>query len=146
MIGCSWTRPVPQGGSCCSITLQTCLSTLNSPALQCPHFSFSDPSDDDQPWDPSVQGLCFSALTSPCAAAVLPLWTWWPSGSGTDPEPPPGAAVGHINLDTSLPPGSPQALLHMLGQCWCDTARDTEMRVGANLWGHQTRHGTKIQL
>lgn len=37
-------------------------------------------------------------------------------------------------------PGSSQALLHVLGQSWCDTAQDTEMRVGANLWGHQARH------
>jgi len=38
------------------------------------------------------------------------------------------------------------ALLHMLGQSWCDAARATEMRVGANLWDHQTGHRTKIQL
>lgn len=64
-----------------------------------------------------------------------------------DPESPSSIAGGHVNQGMALCPASScQALLQMLGQSWCDTARDTEPRVGANLWGHQIRHQTKMQL
>lgn len=64
-----------------------------------------------------------------------------------DPEPPSSMAGGHVNQGMALcHPSSCQTLLHMLGQSWCDSTQDTEMRVGVNLWGHQIRHQTEIQL
>lgn len=90
----------------------------------------------DQPWDPRIQGLHSAALISPCSAAAQPLWFQCPQGLGMDPDPLLGWLVVTQTRTHPCVPGSSQALL----QSCCDTAWDTEMRVGANLWGHQARH------
>lgn len=135
---------LPRGWSHCPIVVKAPLPSLSSPDLRVNSLSLVSQTlqrtfPRDQPWDPRIQGLHFAALTSPCSTAAQPLWSQRPQGLGMAPDPLLGWLVVTQTRTHPCVPSSSQALLHTLGQSWCDTARDTEMHVGANLWGHQAR-------
>lgn len=147
VMGCSWGRcPGAQSCTlrmillfhhCANLSFLTALTRFQD---RFPEFSSPDPSEKRPPvWSWGSRALLRFSLWATRLSGLPRVQEW-------TPHPLVGQLVTTSTRTQPCAPSSSQTLLHVLDQSWCNAAQDTEMHVGANLWGHQTGHRTKIQL